>query len=150
MRENSYSIGSAVLALIWVGLLLGVSFLATPVKFLAPSLSLPVALDVGRQTFMALSWLELFLAIVLTALGILSREYWPRYLALSIFVLVLVQFFWLLPILDQRVEIILRGGQPEPSRLHTIYIIIEGIKLALLGGIAVIGLRRRQPAAGQL
>lgn len=33
-----------LLATLWAGLLLGVSFLATPVKFLAPSLSLPVAL----------------------------------------------------------------------------------------------------------
>src|SRR5690606_30735313 len=50
-----------LLAVLWTGLLLGVSFLATPVKFLAPSLSLPVALDVGRQTFMVFNWVEVAL-----------------------------------------------------------------------------------------
>ncbi len=39
------------LLLIWAGVALGVAFVATPAKFLAPSLSLPVALDVGRHTF---------------------------------------------------------------------------------------------------
>jgi hypothetical protein len=51
------------LLLLWAGLSAGVAFLATPAKFMAPSLSLPVALDVGRHTFrvyndvdLALSW----------------------------------------------------------------------------------------------
>ena len=35
------------------GLSVGVAFLATPARFLAPSLSLPAALDLGRQTFRA-------------------------------------------------------------------------------------------------
>ena len=37
-----------VAATLWAGLLMGVSFVATPVKFLAPSLSLAVALDVDQ------------------------------------------------------------------------------------------------------
>lgn len=35
---------------IWAGLLIGVSFVAKPAKFLAPSLALAQALDVGRWT----------------------------------------------------------------------------------------------------
>lgn len=45
--RNFNILSQLLLAVLWAGLLLGVSFLATPVKFLAPSLSLPVALDVG-------------------------------------------------------------------------------------------------------
>ena len=37
--------------LIWAGLILGVSFIATPVKFQAPHLTMPVALEVGKATF---------------------------------------------------------------------------------------------------
>ncbi len=42
---------SAIL-FIWAGLLLGVSFIATPAKFLAPSLPMAQALDVGDGPFM--------------------------------------------------------------------------------------------------
>ena len=46
-------------ALFWAGFLAGVSFLATPIKFTAPRLALPVALDVGRVTFAALNKVEI-------------------------------------------------------------------------------------------
>lgn len=50
----------------WLGLVAGVTFLATPVKFLAPSLDRPTALDVGRATFRAFSLLEWALFAVLS------------------------------------------------------------------------------------
>jgi hypothetical protein len=56
-RRGFYALSA--LALVWAGTLFGVSFLATPVKFLAPSLTLPVALDVGRQTFGVFSLVEI-------------------------------------------------------------------------------------------
>lgn len=73
-ERNSLLAATVAVALLWTGLLLGVSFLATPVKFMAPSLTLPVALDVGRQTFMALNWLELLLSALLVPLVLLSRR----------------------------------------------------------------------------
>lgn len=48
----------AALLLLWAGVLIGVSFLAAPAKFAAPSLSLPVAMDVGRQEFGTLNLVE--------------------------------------------------------------------------------------------
>ena len=57
-KERNFVTIRIVLALVWFGVLAGVSFLATPIKFMAPSLSLSVALDVGRQTFAALNPLE--------------------------------------------------------------------------------------------
>ena len=39
------------LYLLWAGLAIGVAFLATPAKFLAPSLSLTVALELGWDPF---------------------------------------------------------------------------------------------------
>lgn len=56
------------LALVWMGIVIGVSFLATPVKFTADSLTRPVALDVGRATFHALAYLEWVLAALLAVL----------------------------------------------------------------------------------
>lgn len=61
-RKPGSLLAILMLASAWAGFLAGVSFLATPVKFLAPSLTLPVALDVGRQTFFAFNRSEIVLA----------------------------------------------------------------------------------------
>lgn len=53
-----------LIAYVWLGLVLGVSFLATPIKFRAESLTLPVALDVGSTTFHAFGRLEWLLSII--------------------------------------------------------------------------------------
>lgn len=121
-------------ALIWIGMLLGVSFIATPAKFLAPSLTLPVALDVGRQTFGVFSIVEVIASLLLLTAAAVSRCH-GRIVVLAALVgsLVALQFFWLLPALDARVEIILQGGVPEQSQLHSLYIAIEFTKALLLG-----------------
>jgi hypothetical protein len=64
----------SALALLWAGMLIGVSFLATPAKFLAPSLILPVALDVGRQTFGLFSLVEIVFASILVAAAFVTRH----------------------------------------------------------------------------
>lgn len=126
-----------VLALLWAGMLLGVSFLATPVKFLAPSLTLPVALDVGRHTFGVFSVVEIAGALALLATAIVVRQRRRMlFFALLIGALVALQSFWLLPVLDARVELILQGAMPEDSELHSLYIALDATKLALLGLIA--------------
>src|SRR5690554_7335253 len=146
-RTDTTVVVLAVVVLVWVGLLLGVSFLATPVKFLAPSLTLPVALDVGRQTFRWFSRVELVLAAatLLAALvhdgrrglGAISARGWPLAALLSAGLLaaVLLQMLWLLPLLDARVEVILQGRMPPPSRLHDVYVAIEAMKLGALVGL---------------
>jgi len=131
-----------ILALVWFGLVLGVSFLATPVKFMAPSLDLPVALDVGRHTFAALNWLELFALAALGAALLLARA--PRLFGaawLALAVILAIQTFWLLPVLDARVGVYLAGDVPPESGLHTLYPLVEGLKLLVLLAIGIIGLR---------
>lgn len=139
--NRKYFIFSLIVALIWLGFLLGVSFLATPVKFLAPSLSLSVALDVGRQTFAFLNPIEIIFVILLI-IGVITPfiktgAYMPALVMVGLLLLLLLcQTFWLLPALDSRVEVILQGGSVEPSSLHRIYIGVDVIKLFLLGVIA--------------
>lgn len=124
------------LALVWAGLSIGVAFVATPAKFLAPSLSLPVALDVGRQTFAVYGAAELALLLTLVIVGALSKARLCWALALAVpGAIVVGQSLWLLPALDLRVAAILADAPPvPPSSLHTLYIVAEALKvLALLG-----------------
>jgi uncharacterized membrane protein YvlD (DUF360 family) len=117
-------------------MLLGVSFLATPVKFLAPSLTLPAALDVGRQTFGIFSIVEVIVSLIVLTVAVLSGGR-RRNVVLAVLVgsLVVAQFAWLLPVLDARVETILQGGTPEDSNLHNLYIAIDSAKLFMLSAI---------------
>ncbi len=69
VSKSSFSVFA--LALLWIGLLIGVSFLATPAKFLAASLTLPVALDVGRHTFAIFNRVEWLLAATFLVLTLL-------------------------------------------------------------------------------
>ena len=64
------------LIMLWAGVVIGVSFLAAPAKFNAPTLTLPVAMDVGRQEFGTLNLAEILLAVVTLAVAAYARP--PR------------------------------------------------------------------------
>jgi hypothetical protein len=123
-------------AMLWLGLLMGVAFLATPAKFLAPSLSLPVALDVGRHTFHIFNKVEWVLAAILVMLPLGGGSAWPKLLAIFAGLLVIVETVWLLPLLDLRVSLIIAGKTPSPADFHQLYIVMEVVKVLLLVVIA--------------
>ncbi|MDY7093505.1 MAG: DUF4149 domain-containing protein [Acidobacteriota bacterium] len=131
---------------VWLGLVLGVSFLAAPIKFYAPTLDLPTALDVGRVTFHLLNRIEWILSATLVYLAFLqhrSTRFEPTSWILTGAVLLIVglQTFWMLPVLDLRVAAILRGESIPPSALHTVYIGVELAKVGVLGVLGAVGER---------
>ncbi|MDH3621710.1 MAG: hypothetical protein OER91_12510 [Gammaproteobacteria bacterium] len=117
----------------WVGMTVGVSMIATPVRFTATTITRPVALDVGRVVFAALNKAELLavvlLLVIVRASG-RSRELWMW--ASVLILIVLAQGAWLIPELAARTDIILAGGEPPPSHAHAIYSTLELIKIGLL------------------
>lgn len=136
-----------LLAWLWAGLVLGVSFVATPVKFLAPSLSLADALAVGRVTFEALKWIECVAVVVLAATVWMTTPRRRELALLGVIVLILLcQYVWMLPILDDRVQTIIDGQDLPPSSLHWIYTVLEFVKISLLVliGLSVYPGRRNQ------
>lgn len=135
--------GLAALALLWAGMAIGVAWIATPVKFTAPSLTLPVALEVGRATFHLLSRIEWGLAAVLALLVWRARP--PRattIIAALLVLLVVANALLLLPALDARATLVIAGAVPPPSHLHHFYMAAEAIKLCLLLALATAALRR--------
>lgn len=133
MKSAHATAAIAALACFWLGLVFGVSFLATIAKFQAPSLPLPVALDVGRYTFAWLARAEWATALCLAVALILAG--FPRLgtaaFAILVFILAL-QAVWLLPALSLRVDIVQSGGALPPSPLHFISVACEASKLVLL------------------
>lgn len=120
----------AALYLVWAGLIAGVSFISTPVKFQAEHLTMPVALEIGRETFRLFNrveWGVLALAVVLSAIRSgCARRWWP---VVGLGLLLAVQTFWLLPALHLRTDAVIAGMAPSPGRLHWLYIGADVIKL---------------------
>lgn len=127
-----------LLPALWIGVLIGVSFIATPVKFKAQSLTLPVALDVGQTTFAAFSRIERFFAILLIAIYVaMAATIGPLVLVGFITGLVIFQSAWLLPALNRRASFVMAGRAPPPSRIHLTYGAMEGLKLVALTALIV-------------
>lgn len=149
-QATRHRVGEALfvfLAILWLGLLLGVSFLATTVKFQAPSLDLPTALDVGRVTFALFSKIEWALSALVIASALLAgRRRGLRVGAgVALAGLLVVQAVWLLPVLDARVGQIIGGATIPATSHHLLYIAAEGLKaivLLALGGSGVWSLAR--------
>jgi len=133
--------------LIWLGMLIGVSFLATPVKFIVQDLSLPVALQVGQATFDLFARVEWGLAAALVATSGLAWRQRPLTLVLVLAIagVVAVQAVWLLPALDARVDQIVAGVTPAASSHHMLYASLEAAKALLLAAAAFLALRRAGP-----
>ena len=135
------------LILLWAGVLIGISFLAAPAKFNAPSLSLPVAMEVGRQEFAVLNRVEIGLAVLTVALAALVRPGRVVALGLALAALVIaVQSLWLLPVLDARALAIIQGETPQPAPWHMLYIVLEVSKLLALLVAGWLALRRLRTA----
>ena len=133
------SAGLVMVCLLWAGMILGISFLEAPVKFSAPSLTLPVGLDVGRQVFGVFNKVEVVWALAGVGLLLAHRRPRPGVWLPVVFaaVVVALQTLWLLPLLDQRVSLILAGQTPPPAPYHVVYIVLEALKLLALCAVAV-------------
>ena len=127
----------------WFGMTAGVSVLATLSKFSAPSLTLPVAIDVGRVTFAALNKAELVALILLLIVIRFSgraAKWWAVGGVLAL--IVIAQSVWLLPELSARAALIAAGSEPPASWAHGAYSTLELLKLGILfvtGFVALAG-----------
>ena len=123
----------AWLCFTWFGMTAGISLLEAPVKFSAPLITRPIALDVGRVVFAALNKAELVMLILLLILvrtSGLARQVWAGVASLAL--IVLAQSAWLLPELASRAQLIATGTEPPASPAHAIYAVLELAKLLIL------------------
>lgn len=140
----------AFLTVLWLGALIGVSFLATPVKFQAPSLNLATALEVGRVTFALFSRIEWGLcALLALSIAIGTSRPWRWIGCLLLAALLVAQTAWLLPVLDARVGAIIAGAEPMASFHHILYIATEAAKALLLLVLSVTALVRLAEHGGR-
>lgn len=128
----------SVLALLWSGMIVGISFFESWIKFRTPSLKREVGLDVGRTVFGAFQFAQIILLIILLIAGFISYflpRYWPFLLIVT--VIVLIQQFFLFPRLKRRVDLIMAGQKQLSTRDHAIYGLLEVLKLMALMSLGI-------------
>jgi len=129
------------IGLVWLGMILGVSFVATPLKFQLPGLTLEMALDIGRLVFGVFNKIEIVFAVLMALLVVLSKQRDKSIVALGVVWLALVlQTLWLLPVLLDRIEVIVQGKKPAPSALHSIYVMLEVVKALALAVYGIVNI----------
>jgi hypothetical protein len=142
-RTEIAAAGLAAALLLWAGVVIGVSFLAAPVKFMAPGLSLPTAMEIGQREFHGLNVVETGFALAVLALAAFARPGRTIWLGLGLAaIVVVIQGLWLLPVLDARAQMIIGGGTPPAAPWHALYIVAEVVKLLVLLGTGWLALRR--------
>lgn len=131
---------------VWVGLIIGLGFIETPLKFLAPGMTLELALGLGRLVLTTLDLIGVAMLAVITALSIRPRLGRPGWLTLGgLWLVLLVQVVVIRPLLNARTDLVLSGAEAGESQLHTVYIAAD--VLLLLGLVIYLVLvARRVPA----
>lgn len=129
---------SAAMALIWFGMVLGISFMEAPLKFRAPGITTELGLGIGQIVFRALNIAECVLAALVTiglAFGY-PRGAGPWLLMFAVIVLV-AQLVVVKPALRSQSRKVLDGASSKKkrSKQHLWYVGFEVVKaLLLLGG----------------
>jgi hypothetical protein len=124
--------------MLWVGMVVAISFLEAPIKFRAPGVTLPVGLGIGQLVFKALNIVEVVLLVALSAASVAAAT--PaaaRILLASVAVVLLCQIGVVRPPLRRRSARVLAGQSLQRSRMHWVYIGLELAKVGLLTALAV-------------
>jgi hypothetical protein len=124
---------AAAVVFVWLGMVLAISFLETPLKFRAPEVTVQIGLGIGRLVFRALNVVELVLAsaLVLALLVAAPPSRVVVGVALAVTALV-VQVAIVRPVLTRRSDRVLAGESPPRSRAHYWYVGLEVVKLIAL------------------
>lgn len=119
----------------WAGYVSSISFMEAWLKFRADGVTLPVGLSIGKKIFTALNRSEwVFMGLyTLLYLTLFKIRLDGRAIASLLLILILViQTFVILPALNNRVELILKGQTLEKSLLHIYFGTLELWKVGLL------------------
>ncbi|HRG02076.1 MAG: hypothetical protein U0W65_00805 [Bacteroidia bacterium] len=130
--KDPLSIASVYL---WVGFVCAISFMESWLKFKAPGVDIPTGLGIGRLVFSTLNKVEWFFAVAIVFSMFISKSnlFMLQNLAFFIPILALVlQTLWLLPVLDDRAQMLIRGETVAPSNIHFYYIVLEILKVGSL------------------
>lgn len=126
------------LPMLWLGMVVAISFLEAPLKFRAPGITVPLGLGIGRIVFKALNTVEAVLAVLLVLACLVLDPATAVWVWLGVAVAVLaVQILVVRPPLSRRSDRVLAGEELPRSTAHYYYIALEVAKVVTLIGLAI-------------
>ncbi len=125
---------AAAVTFVWLGMVLAISFLETPLKFRAPEVTVRIGLGIGRIVFRALNTAEAVLATVLVVVvagvgGVPAPAVAAGAVAVAA---LLVQLLAVRPRLNRRSAMVLAGADVPRSHGHHVYVALEILKVIAL------------------
>ncbi|CRY82351.1 hypothetical protein [Nocardia farcinica] len=124
--------------MLWLGMVVAISFLEAPLKFRAPGITVPLGLGIGRIVFKALNTVEAVLAVLLVLACLVLGPATAVWVWLGVAVAVLaVQILVVRPPLSRRSDRVLAGEELPRSTAHYYYIALEVAKVVTLIGLAI-------------
>lgn len=134
-----------------LGAIIAISFLEAPLKFLAPGVTIPIGLGIGRLVFTALNVLAGVVLLVLTVVNVRARAGRAALGILgSIWVVYLVEVAVIRPVLNQRSDLVIAGAEsPGTNWAHYAYIVADVAIVGLLVALIVVTSRRALPAGAR-
>jgi len=130
--STSTSLATAAI-FVWLGMVLAISFMETPLKFRAPGVTVQIGLGIGRLVFRALNVAELVLASILAVgLTVATPPIGVVTSAAVLMAVLAVQVALVRPMLTRRSDRVLAGESPPRSRAHYWYVGLELVKLVAL------------------
>ena len=134
----NFKLITAVIAILWVGMLLAIDFGAVA-KFATPSLTKPVAFDVGRVVFGAFNKVQIVMLFILVFSALMATiAPIDRALIAAVAAIFLLQLLWLFPILSHQVAVILQGRAISRGYEHHLYGVFE---IAKILSLFILGIR---------
>ncbi len=119
---------------LWLGLVLGISFLEAPLKFQAPGVTIKVGLGIGRLVFAALNRFEIVLALlsIIPTIALFKKIKLPAVLMCVVWACLACQCIAILPEMHINLQKILNDEVVPKNHFHNIYIILDVMKVLLL------------------
>lgn len=134
-----------------LGAIIAISFLEAPLKFLAPGVTIPIGLGIGRLVFTALNVLAGVVLIVLTVVSLRARAGRATLGILgAIWLVYIVEVAVIRPVLNQRSDLVIAGlAAAGTNWAHYAYIVADVTLVGLLIALIVVTVRKVLPRDGR-
>ena len=126
-----------------LGAIVAISFLEAPLKFLAPGVTIPIGLGIGRLVFTALNVLAGVVLVLLTIVTARAKAGRASFGILgAIWVVFAVEVAVIRPVLNQRSDQVIAGLEaPGTNWAHYAYIAADAALIVLLVAFVVVTVR---------
>lgn len=132
-----------VITLFWLGFVVAISFVETPIRFQIDTLEQADVLSIGHRLFHVLNYAEIVFAILVgCSLVVVRHKSLCNGVGVAVLLILVFQTGLLFGVLDQRTLAKIAGQQLPDSPWHQFYVGLELAKVMFLIALATLQIRQ--------